>query len=114
MSRAYFSPDGQPSAPDQYQQFTESTPQPPPSHDSGQPSGAPEGYGLVYPDGPYSNADAPPQYHAGESPEGATFEERLRALMRQQGDELRTFADREGRNVDEVSATSQVIVAVCS
>ncbi|KAG9074478.1 hypothetical protein FS749_013962 [Ceratobasidium sp. UAMH 11750] len=90
MSRAYFSPDGQPSAPDQYQQFAESTSQAASSHDSGPGSGGPEGYGLVYGDNTFSSTD------------GATFEERLRALMRQQGDELRSFAEREGRNVDEI------------
>jgi hypothetical protein len=103
MSRTYFSPDGQPSALYQYQNFTRSTPQPASSHDSGQPSGASEGYGLVYPDGPSSSVDASSQYHAGGLPEGTTFEARLRGLMRQQGDELWTFADCEGRNVDEVS-----------
>ncbi|KAG8706270.1 hypothetical protein FRC09_002497 [Ceratobasidium sp. 395] len=90
MSRAYFSPDGQPSAPDQYQQFAESTPQTSASHDSGQASGGPEGYGLVYGDNTFSSTD------------GATFEDRLRSLMRQQGDELRAFAEREGRDINEI------------
>jgi hypothetical protein len=53
-----------------------------------------------------------PQDHADESPEGVTFEQRLRALMSQQGDELWTFADREERNIDGVSATSRMIVVV--
>lgn len=106
MSRAYYSPDGQASASDQYQQFTETTPQPlsnqSSAHESGPPPGAPEGYSLVYGDGPFSGNEAPPQYRTGELPEATTFEERLRSLMRQQGDELRAFADREGRNIDEV------------
>ncbi|CAE6366996.1 unnamed protein product [Rhizoctonia solani] len=110
MSRTYFSSDGQAGAPDQYQQFTETTSQPisnqSPSHDSTGPAGAPEGYSLVYADNTFPDADATSQYHAttgtGESPDGTTFEDRLRSLMRRQGDELRAFAEREGRNVDEI------------
>jgi hypothetical protein len=110
MSRSYFSSDGQPSAPDQYQQFTETTPQPinnqSSSHDSSTAAGAPEGYTLVYPNNSFPDADAAPQYHGTstrESSDGTTFEDRLRSLMRRQGDELRAFAEREGRNVDEVN-----------
>ncbi|KAJ1300020.1 hypothetical protein OPQ81_011140 [Rhizoctonia solani] len=110
MSRAYFSSDGQSGAADQYQQFTETTSQPlsnqSPNHDSSGPAGAPEGYSLVYADNSFPDTDATPQYHTtpgtGESPDGSTFEDRLRSLMRRQGDELRAFAEREGRNVDEI------------
>ncbi|KAH7325287.1 hypothetical protein B0J17DRAFT_681770 [Rhizoctonia solani] len=110
MSRTYFSSDGQSSGPDQYQQFTETTSQPlsnqSPSHDSTGPTGAPEGYSLVYGDNAFPDADAAPQYHTtpgtGESPDGSAFDDRLRSLMRRQGDELRAFAEREGRNIDEI------------
>ncbi|QRV75614.1 hypothetical protein RhiJN_03629 [Ceratobasidium sp. AG-Ba] len=84
MSRSYYSPDGQANAADQYQQFAEPATQATPTHGSG-PSG--DGYGLVYPDGGFSGAD------------GSTFEDRLRSLMRQQADDLRAFAEREGRNI---------------
>ncbi|KAG8767042.1 hypothetical protein FRC12_006478, partial [Ceratobasidium sp. 428] len=52
--------------------------------------GLPEGYGLVYGDNKFSSIN------------GATFEDRLRSLMRQQGDELRAFTEREGRNIGEI------------
>ncbi|CAE6536443.1 unnamed protein product [Rhizoctonia solani] len=109
MSRTYFSSDGQSGAPDQYQQFAETTSQPlsnqSPSHDSSGPTGATEAYGLVYADSAFPDTDATSQYHTttgtGE-PDGTTFEDRLRSLMRRQGDELRAFAEREGRNADEI------------
>ncbi|KAF8676856.1 hypothetical protein RhiXN_03412 [Rhizoctonia solani] len=110
MSRTYFAPDGQTSASDQYQQFAENATQPisnqSPTHDSTGPTGAPEGYSLVYADNAFQDTDTTSQYHAaagaGESPDGTTFEDRLRSLMRRQGDELRAFAEREARNVDEI------------
>ncbi|CAE6434518.1 unnamed protein product [Rhizoctonia solani] len=110
MSRTYFSPDGQAGAPDQYQQFTETTSQPisnqSPSHDSTGPAGAPEGYSLVYADNTFPDTDGTSQYHnttgTGEPSDGTTLEDRLRSLMRRQGDELRAFAEREGRSVDEI------------
>ncbi|CUA72657.1 hypothetical protein RSOLAG22IIIB_04977 [Rhizoctonia solani] len=109
MSRTYFSSDAQSGGPDQYQQFTENPSQPlsnqSPNHDSTGPTGAPE-YSLVYTDGSFPDADSTPQYHTtsgtGESPDGTTFEDRLRGLMRRQGDELRAFAEQEGRNIDEI------------
>ncbi|CAE7130684.1 unnamed protein product [Rhizoctonia solani] len=116
MSRTYFSSDGQSGGPDQYQQFTETASQPlstqSPSHDSSGPTGAPEGYSLVYADGTFPEADAASQYHttSGESPDGATFEDRLRSLMRRQGDELRAFAEREGRNIDEIRSQAAGMV----
>ncbi|KAG8750299.1 hypothetical protein FRC11_010539 [Ceratobasidium sp. 423] len=111
MSRTYFSSDGQSGAPDQYQQFTETASQPlsnqSPSHDSAGPSGGPDSYSLVYADNTFPDTDGTSQYHTtsgtGE-PDGTTFEDRLRSLMRRQGDELRAFAEREGRNVDEVGS----------
>ncbi|CAE6436770.1 unnamed protein product [Rhizoctonia solani] len=118
MSRTYFSSDGQSGGPDQYQQFTENASQPlstqSPSHDSTGPAGAPEGYSLVYADGAFPDADSAPQYHTAsgpaESPDGTTFEDRLRALMRRQGDELRVFAEREGRNIDEIRSQAAGMV----
>ncbi|KAF8751832.1 hypothetical protein RHS01_08453 [Rhizoctonia solani] len=120
MSRTYFAPDGQTSASDQYQQFAENATQPisnqSPTHDSTGPTGAPEGYSLVYADNAFQDTDTTSQYHAaagaGESPDGTTFEDRLRSLMRRQGDELRAFAEREARNVDEVNTITRMDAAL--